>query len=380
MLTVGDKYGYDYLYVNHKGVAWVQPKFQYGKLDFFLAAKFTANSFWRNGLFQNGEFPTSSYGKSSIENFLNYAFKGGLSYNFDAHNSLYANGAYLTKAPNITDAFLSPETRNQLIGNVPSEQVYSAEGGYQYKSAIIKARATFYCTQINNQVHNIVFYDDQLQNDVNFALSGIDSRNIGGEAVIEANLYRGFSAQAIASVGRRIYTDRAIATVTDNSSATLLATNETIYQKGYNLGGGPEMAYSFGLSYHSPQYWFVDLYFNYYDWQYVEANPARLTAMLWQRLHPAALPGMLLSPSKNCPPLLPWTFLPAIHGLSITSLKISKSTNTTWFSASMWQTLPITRTLSLTRTSSKALTFRAIAQAAIQQNIPICTAPITYSQ
>lgn len=83
---------------------------------------------------------------------------------------------------------------------------------------------------------------------------------------------------AIVNIGRDIYTSRPTATVTDNNNATVLFTNQTIYEKNYNVGGIPQMAYTFGLSYHSPQYWFVDLYFNYYDWMWVSANPARLTA------------------------------------------------------------------------------------------------------
>lgn len=289
LLTVGDKYGYDYLYVNHKSVAWIQPKFHYGIFEAFVAAKFTGSSFWRNGLFQDGEFPTNSYGKSAVSDFFNYAFKAGVSLNFDHHSSLYGTGSYMTQPPNIADAFLSSETRNQLVENtVPSQQVYAAEGGYQYKSDIVNARATFYFAQRNNQLHNIAFFDDQLENDVNFAISGINSRNIGGEAMIEAKLYRGFSAQAIASVGRHFYTNNPTATVTDNDNATLLASGETIYEKGYNVGGGPQQVYSFGLKYSSPQYWFAELYFNYYGWSYVETNPARLTAQAVEGLTPGS--------------------------------------------------------------------------------------------
>jgi hypothetical protein len=278
LLGVGDKYGYDYKYINHHGVAWIQPAFHFDRLDFFVSARLSESTFWRDGLFRTGLFPDNSFGKSSVENFVNYAFKAGINYKVAKNNWLYANASYLTQAPNIRDAFQAAEDRDQLVSNLQSEQVYSVEGGYQYKSPIVNARATFYFTQTNNHTQNISFYDDALYTDVNYAMTGIDIRNIGAEGVVEAKLYKGFGALAIANVGRDIYTSRPMATVTNNNTAQPLITNEIIYQKGYNVGGMPQMALTFGLNYHAPQFWYVNVYFNYYDWMWVSANPARLTS------------------------------------------------------------------------------------------------------
>ncbi|HWB62289.1 MAG TPA: hypothetical protein VG603_02175, partial [Chitinophagales bacterium] len=277
LLTTGDKYGYDYKTNVHHGGLWVQPQFTFGKVNFFAAAQLMFTSFWRDGLFKNGLFPDSSLGKSAVQNFINYSFKAGVDYKIDGRNDIYANGAYYTAAPYVNDVFLSPETRNQVVSGVKSSQVYSAEAGYKYIGPVVKLRTTFFFTQDNNQTQTRSFYDDNLYTYVNYTLTGVNTRHMGAEAAIEAKLYRGFSASAVASIGRYIYTARPLATITENNLATTLATNETVYLKNFNVAGSPQMAYSFGLSYRSPQFWYVNLNFNYYDWMWVEASPARRT-------------------------------------------------------------------------------------------------------
>ncbi len=275
LVKVGDKYSYDYSTTTHHGNIWVQPEFHYKKLSFFFAGQLSTTAFWRNGLFLNGLFPTSSLGPSSTQTFLDYAFKGGLNYKFDKRNYIFINAGYFTKAPSINDVLTSPDTRNQIVSGLKSEQIYTAEAGYRYRSAMINATATFYFTQQNNQTQTLRFYDDDLYTNVNYTLTGINTMRIGGEGAIEVKIYKGFSATAVASVGRYIYTSRPSATITEDNSATVVGSNETVYWKGYSLPNMPQLATAFGLSYRSPQFWNVSANINYYDWMWISVNPAQ---------------------------------------------------------------------------------------------------------
>ena len=287
LVTTGQKYGYDYITVQHNGTAWIQPKFHYKKVDFFVAAELKMTSFWRNGLYRDGLFPDSSYGKSPVVNFVNYAFKGGITYNIDSRNKLYANGAYLTKAPLIGDAYLSAETREQLAPGLGSEQVFSGEAGYMYKSPIVKLRASFFVTQDNHQTQTTSFYDDDLATYVNYTLTGINTRRLGGELALDAKVYRGFSVTAVGTLGQYIYTNRPNATITDDNSSAVLESNQPVYEKNYHIAGSPQLATTVGINYHSPQAWYVDLYFNYYGNNWVSVNPARLTTDAVSGLEPS---------------------------------------------------------------------------------------------
>ncbi|HSY75469.1 MAG TPA: TonB-dependent receptor, partial [Bacteroidia bacterium] len=288
LCTVGSKYGYDYITVQHNATAWVQPQFHFKHVDFFVAAELKFTSFWRNGLFRNGLFPDSSYGKSPMQNFINYAVKGGITYKIDGRNFLYANGAYLTAAPLIGHAYVSAQTREQVAPGLGSETVFSGEAGYMYKSPIIKLRASFFATQFNNQTKTISFYNDDLATFVNYTLTNVNTRHMGGELAFEAKLYKGFSISAVGTYAQAIYTNRAFATVTNDNSSSVIESGQTVYWKNYNVGGAPQLATTVGLSYHSPQAWYVDLYFNYYGNNFVTMNPARLTTEAVTNLDPSS--------------------------------------------------------------------------------------------
>jgi hypothetical protein len=276
ILKVGDKWGYNFTKNIHKASAFVQPQFKFNNVDFFVGAELSYTGFWRNGKNRNGQFPENSFGKSEVKNFINYAIKGGLSYKINGRNYLYANGSYLTRAPYFENSFVSVRTRNQYADNLKSENIYTVEAGYQLMSPKVRLKANFFYTQFNNQTKTMSFFHDDLRTLVNYTQTGIDTRHIGGEFGMEAKVYRGFSLTAVASVGRYTYTNRPQAIITQDNSSTELS-RETIYAKNFNVSGTPQMAYSVGINYRAPQFWFLTLNLNYYDWMWLDFNPARRT-------------------------------------------------------------------------------------------------------
>ena len=94
-----------------------------------------------------------------------------------------------------------------------------------------------------------------------------------------------FSVSANASIGEYIYTNRPTATVTQDNNSEALQT-ETVYAKNFHVGGTPEMAYTFGLHYSSPKYWFINLNFNYTDRLWIQHNPARRTLSATEGVDP----------------------------------------------------------------------------------------------
>lgn len=67
----------------------------------------------------------------------------------------------------------------------------------------------------------------------------------------------------------------------------MLESNQPVYEKNYHIAGSPQLATTVGINYHSPQAWYVDLYFNYYGNNWVSVNPARLTTDAVSGLEPS---------------------------------------------------------------------------------------------
>lgn len=277
ILRTGDKFGYDYLAVVHRPEIWAQLIYKTNHLDVFVAGDLSYTAYWRDGKMKNGFFPDNSFGKSEILKFFNYSVKGGLTYKINGRNYLFANGLYQTKAPLFENAFLSPRTRNEVVKGLANEENFSTELGYTLRTPKVRAKLAGYYTEFRNQTNTVNFFHDDFRTFVNYSLTGINTRHFGGEAAIDAQIYKGIGISAVASVGRFTYTSRPKATITQDNNSNTVAESQTVYQKNFNVAGSPQLATSLSLSYRSPYFWFISLSFNYYDWMWLDFNPARRT-------------------------------------------------------------------------------------------------------
>lgn len=277
VVRVGDKYKYNYDIINNKTSGWVQSVFKLNRVDLFIAAEVSNTNFWRDGKMQNGLFPGNSYGKSSKNSFTNFILKAGATYKINGRNYLYLNGSTGTRAPYFKDVYVSPMIRDDIQKNATGETVNSLEGGYILNTPKIRVRLTGYYTGFKNQMQVMTFFHDAYQNFVNYAITHINKQNYGMEFGFNAKVLRNVTVEGAASVGRFIYNGRQLATVTVDNDATC-KNIDTVYANGYRTGGTPQEAYSFGITYRSPKYWFISLTGNYFDQMWVEKNPIRLTS------------------------------------------------------------------------------------------------------
>ncbi|TKK71794.1 Plug domain-containing protein [Ilyomonas limi] len=272
----GDQYGYNYNININKPQEWAQLVFKFRKIDFFVAGEVSQTKFWRVGNVRNGLFPNNSYGKSEVHIFDNYAAKGGVTYKINGRNYLYINGALLTRAPYYDNIYVSPRTRDFVQDSLQSEAIKTIEGGYVLNAPNVKVRISGYYTSMKNGFNVLTFYHDQYQDFVNYALSHIDRLYFGGEFGIEAKVARNVTANAAAAIGRYYYNSRQKATVTVDNTADIVSEDE-IYSKNYRIAGTPQEAYSGGITYRSPKFWFVSLTGNYFSQMWLDFNPLRRT-------------------------------------------------------------------------------------------------------
>lgn len=277
ILTKGDRFGYDYDMNIRKAATWGQGVFKYNKVDFFVAAELSHTSFYRVGNVRTGIYPNNSFGKSVVNNFTNYAVKAGITYKINGRNYLYVNGANLTRAPFFENVYIAPRTRDFQQQNLTSLKVSTLEGGYVLNAPGIKFRLSGYYTTLLDDYNVMTFYHEAYNNFVNYAISNIDKLHFGGEMGFEVKIARGLTMNGAAAVGRYYFTSRQQAIITLDNRNENLGT-ETIYSQNYRVPSTPQEAYSWGLSYRSPKFWFVNITANYFDQMWLEFNPIRRTA------------------------------------------------------------------------------------------------------
>jgi len=305
-LKVGDKYGYDYYAQVRNFGGWLSGKYTFGNFSATVGGRLGYDSFWREGLLRKGLFPgrpetgaqmvrwkangvewseETSYGKSAVTDFVTYAGKLNLNYVIGGHQRIYANVGYFTDAPKFNQAFLSPRTRNTLMKDLQTVKTFATDLNWQYASPGINIRATVFYATIEDQSKVMSAYDDLQNAFSNFALKGIDQRNMGFELGFKFPTYvvPDLSVQGALAIGDYIYTSTPRMTQTVDNSATVVRENElvpywrsTILSDGkrtqHYVAGTPQFAASLGLAYNH-NYWFIDADVEYFADSYLDMNP-----------------------------------------------------------------------------------------------------------
>jgi hypothetical protein len=246
------------------------------KFDFFAGGEVSSSSFYRTGLTRNGLFPSESYGDAVKQKFINSSTKAGVTYKASGRNYFFINGGYLTTPPLFENVYISQRTRNTVQNDLKSETVMTAEAGYKYIAPKAKISFRGYFSRFKNGYDIMTFYHDQYQNFVNYALSGIDKLFFGGELGTEIKLTNTLTFNGAAAVGRHYYDSRQHAIVTVDNSAQVIA-DQTIYLKNYRIPSSPQNAYSGGLFYRSPKFWYISFTGNHFSNSWLSVNPLRRT-------------------------------------------------------------------------------------------------------
>ncbi len=279
VLTEGDRFGYDYESHIQKSRLWTQAVYSLKQIDAFIGLDLSSTQFWRVGKFRNGKFPDNSVGSSEKQRFTNLGMKAGVTYKLSGRQYFYANGAYLTRAPYFRNAYVSPRTRDQILPGLTSETIYGGEIGYLLRSPNLKARATVYYNQFEDQARIIRFYNDFSRAFGNYVLSGVDKRHQGLELAVEAKVSAELTFNAVAAIGHYVFSDHSTGSIYLDNTEVVGQNAEpfTVFSKNYRVPGMPQEAYTFGINYNSPKYWFANLNFNYFRNIWIDFNPVRRT-------------------------------------------------------------------------------------------------------
>lgn len=277
IVGVNEKYGYNYNINATKLDAFTQFKFTYKKVDFYLAQTFVRNSYQREGLYRNGYNPTNSFGKSAKMNFDNFGFKGGLTYKITGRHYIDFNGVYMSKAPNTKDVFPYARQNNTTTENISNEGISSMDLSYIIKAPKLKARFTGFYNETKNSTDVAFYYTDGLGKFVTEVTTGQDKKNIGIEAGIEYQITSTIKATAVAAFGEYKYTNNSNIVLLEDGGQAPLNTDKVAQLKGYKVAGTPQEAYSIGLEYRDPKFWWIGANANYLAKNYLDVSPLMRT-------------------------------------------------------------------------------------------------------
>jgi hypothetical protein len=290
VVGVGDRYRYNYNLTAQNLDAFTQFKFTYDKVDFYLSQTFARNEYQREGLYRNGIYPNGSFGKSEKVIFDNFGFKGGATYKVTGRHLIDVNAIYMTKAPNLRNVFPNARLNNQVTNGLTSEIISGGDISYIIRSPKLKARFTGYYSKIQNATEVGFFFaegigvvDDSGQlaggNGNAFVaeiVTGLDKKNMGLEFGLEYQLTSTIKATAVAAYGQFTYDSNPnVALNIDNVARTVDFGEAEL--KNYRQPGMPQQAYSIGLEYRDPKFWWIGANINHLASNYLDISAVMRT-------------------------------------------------------------------------------------------------------
>ncbi len=278
----GERYKYNFDIEASVLNGFAQAQFNYKKIDFYTGVSVSQTSYQRIGLYENGNFPgTRSFGPSEKLQFSNAGFKGGLTYKISGRHLLGLNASYQTKAPTIRNSFSNSRQNNDVVIGLESENIQSLDVSYVFRSPIVKGRLTGYFSEFKDGTDIGFYFTEDLAGQgfnsgdafVQEITTNIDTRNVGIEFGLEAQVTSTLKLKAIASVGQYVYIDDPDLYLTsDDFDGPLTFGDGKANLKNYHVPGGPERAYQLGFEYRDPDFWNFGLTTNYFSNAYIDVS------------------------------------------------------------------------------------------------------------
>lgn len=300
----GDRYGYNYILFADVIQAFTQFKFSYNKFDFYMAQNFSKSIYQREGLYQNGIYPTNSYGKSKEVNFDNFGFKGGLTYKITGRHFLDFNALYMTNAPTMRNTFPNVRLNNNVVSDLKSETVQSFDASYVIRMPKLKAKITGFYSKMQNATDIGFFYSEGVgiidetgallggsgNAFVAEIVTGINKKNFGGEFGLEYQLTSTIKLTGTAGVGQYTFDNNPnVKLNVDNAQKIVDYGRATM--KDYKQSGTPQRAFSVGVEYRDPKFWWIGANANYLDETFLDISPLLRTDNFYKNAEdPQGLP------------------------------------------------------------------------------------------
>lgn len=262
-----DIFNYNYIIDASRFDAFAQFRYDQDNWNAFLSGSFSNTNYQRNGLFQNERFFDNSLGKSENVQFSNYGIKAGFTYKLTGRHWLTAHGAYLTRPPVLQNVFINPRENNQIVSEIQSETVSTADLNYYIRLPKLTGRVSGFYTRFQNTTDiNFFFVDAGVGSDfVQEVLTNLDKLHMGVELGFEYQLSSAVKLTAVAAIGKHSYdSDPSVSINFDTAGAEedLIDPGGSIDLgiakiKDYKLAQGPQKALAFGVEYRDPKYWWV---------------------------------------------------------------------------------------------------------------------------
>ncbi|MEN8790525.1 MAG: TonB-dependent receptor [Flavobacteriaceae bacterium] len=322
----GDLFGYHYQVKSGHMDGFVQWRFGSSRWNGFIAGQYYVTTYTREGLFRNERYPENSLGSSRPVDCNGYGLKSGISYELTKRHRFESNAYYSYRPKVLVNVFVNPRENNNIIDKNSNELVYSADLGYRLELPSLSGRITGYYTRFRRTTDiNFFFVDSGVGSDfVQQVLPNVDKLHAGIECGVSFMPSSSITISAAASVSKFIYANNPEVSINFDISGP---EEELINVEGeedlgianiknMNLARGPAQAFSFGVDYRDPKFWWTGITLNRLANNYISLSPITRTESF--KLDPESGDYFPNATEENIKKVLNQKPLPEVYLLNLT--------------------------------------------------------------
>ena len=302
----GDIFGYHYLLRMQGKRAYIQWRGNFRHWDAFASLSAQQRSGYRLGKMQNERYLDSSLGKDAVLRFNTIKAKIGASYKFNGRHQLQMTLLQGREPIEGSKWYINPRDRPLISPDIKAEHLFWTEVNYHLRLPKILGRFNLFYGRFKDQ-NSLRYFFTETALGADFVqewVSGQNTKHIGFEFGFQHQISAAVQINFSGALGKYTITNNPnVKLFFDPGLESLQPNNLEGVQdfgaarvKGASLPLGPARAFSLGISYRDPSYWWFSVSLNSLGLSYVGPSYLRSTAAF---LLPDQLSGEPLSPTTN---------------------------------------------------------------------------------
>ena len=200
------------------------------------------------------------------QNILGGNIKGGMNFNINDHNNIFANAGYYSKQPRFDAVFLN--FKNDLNPDPRNEKIVGLEVGYGYKNDKVKVNINAYRTTWKDRFLRVGYRNGNIRGSAD--MQGIEELHKGLELDINYKITDKVKLFAMTSLGDWTYTKNVSGTAFDNNQTAIGQVD--LFLDGIKVGDAAQITGRLGAEFKLSDSFKIDYNQRYVDNLYARVN------------------------------------------------------------------------------------------------------------
>ncbi|MFA9290326.1 MAG: carboxypeptidase-like regulatory domain-containing protein [Solirubrobacteraceae bacterium] len=261
----GDVVEYSYNFKHNFFNLFINSNYKIKKWEFDLGLNASNTNLFRVGNFRHFNYQTNneSKGKSQVVNFTNLGAKLSTLLKINPQNYLQVNVGNYSTAPTLSQVFPTARENNLVSPNLNSLKIFNSDVTYFLRKPKFNSKISLFYNYFKDDIEINRYFTqgvigDELLTEI---LTGVNKKFYGTELSFDFKLTSSINIFSLASFSKYTFNNNPnLFTYDVNYSYRDLGKS---YIKNNNIPGSAQQAYTLGIKYQSPKYWWLGLSGNF---------------------------------------------------------------------------------------------------------------------